>query len=162
MMQSFPLNLRRVIIWIGRLVLGGALIYAGYSKIVLPTMHPRPPIGVALAFFALTVGSYQMLPPWGVNFVAHTLPFAEVIIGLLLIIGWQIRIWATLTTLLILGFFTAVVRSYAMGLQINCGCFCYNSVKPGTELLHDAGLLVLALAVSTGAFLSRRVRRAVP
>lgn len=156
MMQSFPLNLRRAIIWIGRLVLGGALIYAGYSKIVLPTMHPRPPIGVALAFFALTVGSYQMLPPWGVNFVAHTLPFAEVIIGLLLIIGWQIRIWATLTTLLILGFFTAVVRSYAMGLQINCGCFANPEPLTGWTVVRDGLLVALALAMTILAFIEAR------
>src|ERR1700724_3651959 len=122
MMQSFPLNWRRTVIWIGRLVLGGIFIYAGYAKIFLPIMHPRPPIGVALAFFALQVGSYQILPPWGVNFVAHTLPFAEIALGLLLILGWQLRIWATLSTLLILGFFAAVIRSYAPGMQINCGC----------------------------------------
>jgi len=56
MMQSSPLNLRRATNWIGRLVLGGIFIYAGYAKIFLPIMHPRPSIGVALAFFALQGG----------------------------------------------------------------------------------------------------------
>src|SRR5713226_4834568 len=104
MMQSGPLNLRRAIIWIGRLVLGGILIYAGYAKIFLPIMHPRPPIGVALSLFAFQVNSYQLLPPGGVQFVAHTLPFAEIAIGLLLILGWGLRIWSTIASLLILGF----------------------------------------------------------
>src|SRR5467141_2441674 len=129
MMESFPLNLRRAIIWIGRLVLGGIFIYAGYSKAFLPnhTLWPlfflKFSISTNLANFALQVEAFKLLPPWGVQFVAHTLPFAEIALGLLLIIGWQLRIWAVLSTLLILGFFAAVVRSYAAGMQINCGCF---------------------------------------
>src|SRR2546422_10686982 len=117
MMESSPFNLRRAIIWIGRLVLAGIFIYAGYGKLTMG-MHPRPPLGVALSFFAMQVDSYQLLPPRGVNFVAHTLPFAEVALGLLLLIGWRLRVWATIVTLIMLGFFAAVVRSYAMGLQI--------------------------------------------
>jgi uncharacterized membrane protein YphA (DoxX/SURF4 family) len=156
MMESFPLNLRRAIIWIGRLVLGGILIYAGYAKIFLPIMHPRPSIGVALAFFALQVGSYQILPPGGVNFVAHTLPFAEIALGLLLIIGWQLRIWAVLSTLLILGFFAAVVRSYAAGMQINCGCFATPEPLTLWTVIRDGALAVLALAMTIFAFIEAR------
>jgi uncharacterized membrane protein YphA (DoxX/SURF4 family) len=156
MMESFPLNLRRAIIWIGRLVLGGILIYAGYAKLFLPIMHPRPSIGVALAFFALQVGSYQILPPGGVNFVAHTLPFAEIALGLLLIIGWQLRIWAVLSTLLILGFFAAVVRSYAAGMQINCGCFATPEPLTLWTVIRDGALAVLALAMTIFAFIEAR------
>lgn len=155
-MQSFPLNFRRAIIWIGRLVLGGIFIYAGYAKIFLPIMHPRPPIGVALAFFALTVGSYQLLPPWGVNLVAHTLPFAEIVLGLLLIIGRQLRVWATLATLLILGFFAAVVRSYAMGLQINCGCFATPEPLTAWTVVRDGLLAALALVMTIFVFIEAR------
>ena len=36
MMQSSPLNFRRAVIWIGRLVLGPIFIYAGYSKLFCP------------------------------------------------------------------------------------------------------------------------------
>ena len=156
MMESSPLNLRRAIIWIGRLLLGGIFIYAGYAKIFLPIMHPRPPIGVALAFFALQVGSYQMLPPWGVNFVAHTLPFAEIALGLLLILGWQLRIWAALSTLLMLGFFAAVVRSYAAGMQINCGCFATPEPLTMATVIRDGALAALAVAMTAFAFIEAR------
>ena len=156
MMESSPLNLRRAIIWIGRLLLGGIFIYAGYAKIFLPIMHPRPPIGVALAFFALQVGSYQILPPWGVNFVAHTLPFAEIALGLLLIIGWQLRIWAALSTLLMLGFFAAVVRSYAAGMQINCGCFATPEPLTIATVIRDGALAALAVAMTAFAFIEAR------
>src|SRR5713226_10349612 len=99
MMQSSPFNLRRAIIWIGRLVLAGIFMYAGYAKLTMG-MHPRPPLGVALSFFAMQVDSYRLLPPRGVNFVAHTLPFAEIALGLLLLIGWRLRVWATIATLI--------------------------------------------------------------
>lgn len=156
MMQSSPLNFRRAVIWLGRLVLGGIFIYAGYSKIFLPIMTPHPPIGVALSFFAMQVDSYQILPPWGVNFVAHTLPFAEVALGLLLILGWQLRIWSTLVTLLILGFFAAVVRSYAAGMQINCGCFANPEPLTGMTVVRDGALAALALCMTIFAFLEAR------
>jgi uncharacterized membrane protein YphA (DoxX/SURF4 family) len=156
MMQSSPLNLRRAIIWIGRLVLGGIFIYAGYAKIFLPIMHPRPSIGIALAFFALQVGSYQILPPWGVNFVAHTLPFAEIALGLLLIIGWRLRTWAVLSTLLILGLFAAVVRSYAAGMQINCGCFATPEPLTIATVIRDGALAALALVMTVLAFIEAR------
>ncbi len=156
MMQSRPLNLRRLVIWIGRLILGGIFIYAGYSKLFLPTMHPHPPLAIALAMFALQVDSYQMLAPWAVNFVAHTLPFAEIGLGVLLIIGWQLRIWATLTSLLILGFFAAVVRSYAAGLQINCGCFANPEPLTMATVIRDGLLAALALVMTIFAFLEAR------
>ncbi len=156
MMQSSPLNFRRAVIWLGRLILGGIFIYAGYAKIFLPIMHPRPSIGVALAFFALQVGSYEMLPPAGVNFVAHTLPFAEIALGLLLLLGWQLRIWATLSTLLILGFFGAVVHAYAAGMQINCGCFATPEPLTMATVIRDGLLAALALLMTVFAFQEAR------
>jgi uncharacterized membrane protein YphA (DoxX/SURF4 family) len=156
MMQSSPFNLRRVIIWIGRLVLGGIFIYAGYSKIFLPIIHPHPPVGVALSFFAMQVDSYQLLPPWGVNFVAHTLPFAEVVLGLLLLIGWRLRIWAVIVTLIMVGFFAAVVRSYALGLQINCGCFANPEPLTIITVFRDGSLAALALLMTVFTFFEAR------
>ncbi|MFI5059328.1 MAG: MauE/DoxX family redox-associated membrane protein [Candidatus Acidiferrales bacterium] len=156
MMQFSPFNFRRAIIWIGRLILGGIFIYAGYSKIFLPIVHPHPPIGVALSFFAMQVDSYQLLPPWGVKFVAHTLPFAEVVLGLLLLIGWRLRIWATIVTLIMLGFFAAVVRSYALGLQINCGCFANPEPLTIKTVFRDGSLAALALLMTVFAFVEAR------
>jgi uncharacterized membrane protein YphA (DoxX/SURF4 family) len=156
MLQSSPFNLRRVVILIGRLVLGGIFLYAGYAKILLPSMNPHPPIKIALSLFAMQVDSYQMLPPQAVNFVAHTLPFAEIALGLLLLIGWQLRIWGTLTSLIILGFFAAVVRSYALGLQINCGCFANPEPLTISTVFRDGLLAALALVMTAFAFMEAR------
>jgi uncharacterized membrane protein YphA (DoxX/SURF4 family) len=155
MMQSSPFNLRRAIIWIGRLVLAGIFIYAGYAKLTMG-MHPRPPIGVALSFFALQVDSYQILPSWGVKFVANTLPFAEIGLGLLLLIGWRFRVWATLVSLVMVGFFIAVVRSYALGMQINCGCFATPEPLTIKTVFRDGALAALALLMTVFAFMEAR------
>ena len=155
MMPSSPLNLRRAIIWIGRLVLAGSFIYAGYAKLTMG-MRPRPPLGVALSFFALQVDSYRILPSWGVKLVAHTLPFAEIGLGLLLLIGWRFRIWATLVTLIMLGFFAAVVRSYALGMQINCGCFATPEPLTIKTVIRDGALVALALLMTIFAFIEAR------
>lgn len=156
MMQSNPLNFRRAVIWIGRLVLGGIFIYAGYAKLFLPNMNPRPPIMLALSLFAMQVDSYQLLPSREVNFVAHTLPFAEVALGLLLLIGWRLRVWATIVSLIMLGFFAAVVRSYAMGLQINCGCFANPEPLTIKTVFRDGLLAALAVIMTIFAFMEAR------
>jgi uncharacterized membrane protein YphA (DoxX/SURF4 family) len=156
LLQATPLNFRRAVMWTGRLLLGGIFIYAGYAKIFMPGMHPRPPIGIAFALFALQVDSYQLLPPAAVNFVARTLPVTEIALGLLLIIGWQLRIWGTIVSLIMLGFFAAVVRSYAMGLQINCGCFANPEPLTINTVFRDGLLSALAVLMTVFAFLEAR------
>src|SRR5438046_2464333 len=112
MLQSSPFNFRRAVICIGRLILGGIFVYAGISKIFFPNTHLWPmfvlrfSISVNLTTFAQQVESYKLLSPAGVDFVAHTLPFTEIALGLLLLIGWRLKIWASLVTLSMLGFLT--------------------------------------------------------
>jgi uncharacterized membrane protein YphA (DoxX/SURF4 family) len=156
MMESAPLNFRRVIIWVGRIVLAAIFIYAGYAKLFRPDMTPRPQIPIAISLFALQIDSYQILSPPAVLFVARTLPFAEIALGLLLLIGWQLRIWATLVTLIIGGFFASVVRAYSMGLQINCGCFAKPEPLTGMTVIRDGVLLLLAILMTVFAFQEAR------
>jgi uncharacterized membrane protein YphA (DoxX/SURF4 family) len=162
MMQSNPLNLRRAIIWIGRLVLGGIFVYAGYAKLFLPNFILSPlfalrfSLSTNLSNFAVQVESYKMLSPGGISFVAHTLPFAEIILGLLLLIGWQLRIWASFITLIMLGFLGAVSRAYLLHMDINCGCFATPEPLTGMTVIRDGALVALALLMTVFAFLEAR------
>jgi uncharacterized membrane protein YphA (DoxX/SURF4 family) len=156
MMQSSPLNLRRAVLWTGRIALAGIFIYAGYAKLFLPTMTPRPSIKTALLFFAFQVDSYHMLPPAAVQFVAHILPFAEIALGLLLLLGWQLRLWTTLISLLMAGLFFTVLRAYLLHLEINCGCFAAPEPLTIGTVLRDAILLLLALVMTVFAFQEAR------
>ena len=157
MMQSSPLTFRRVIIWIGRLGLGGTFIYAGYVKLFFPTFIPSLHTGVALAYFAMQVDSYQMLPLWAVNIVAHTLPLVEMGLGLLLLLGWQLRLWMTLLSLLVAGFFAGVLRAYLLHLQINCGCFATPEPLTIKTVIRDG--LLLALMVVLTVFVYQEARK---
>jgi len=162
MMQASPWNLRRAVLLIGRLLLGGIFIYAGYSKIFLPNTNLWPyfilkfSISLNLANFAVQVEAFKMLPPWGVQFVAHTLPFAEIILGLLLLVGWRLRIWAALVTLLMFGFFVVVLRAYLLHMNINCGCFATPEPIGPRKILEDAALTGLALLMTVFAFREAR------
>lgn len=162
MMESSPLNLRRVVIWIGRLVLGGIFVYAGVAKIILPNMHLWPmfvlkfSIATNLTTFAQQVESYKILSAGASDFVAHTLPLTEIVLGLLLLIGWRLRIWATLVTLILLGFVGAVTRAYLLHMQIDCGCFGVPEPLTGMTVLRDSLLAMLAVLMTIFAFLEAR------
>jgi uncharacterized membrane protein YphA (DoxX/SURF4 family) len=162
MMQSSPLNLRRAIIWVGRLILGPIFIYAGYSKLFLPNMHFWPyfflkfSLLTNIANFAFQVEAFKLLSPWGVQFVAHTLPITEITLGLLLLIGWRLRIWAPLLTAIMLGFFVVVTRAYLLHMNINCGCFATPEPINMKKILEDAAMSALALLMTYFAFVEAR------
>jgi uncharacterized membrane protein YphA (DoxX/SURF4 family) len=161
-MQSSPLNFRRVVIWIGRLLLGGIFIYAGYSKAFLPNTNLWPyfilkfSISMNISNFATQVEAFKMLPAWGVQFVAHTLPFTEIVLGLLVLIGWRLRIWASLLTVIMFGFFFVVLRAYLLHMNINCGCFATPEIIGLKKVLEDAGMSLLALLMTYFSFVEAR------
>src|SRR5437588_841008 len=76
MMKTSPLNFRRTIIWIGRLALGGILVYAGYAKLTYPnhTLWPwfmlKFSVSANLSTFAFQVESYKVLGAAGSALVA--------------------------------------------------------------------------------------------
>ena len=162
MMQSSPFNFRRAFLWIGRLLLGVIFIYAGYSKAFLPNTNFWPyfllkfSISLNLSNFAAQVAAFKLLPAWGVQFVAHTLPFTEMALGLLALIGWRLKIWASLLTLLMLGFFFVVTRAYLLHMNINCGCFATPEPINLKKVLEDAALSAVAMLMTFFAFVEAR------
>ena len=162
MMQSSPLNFRRLVIWIGRLVLGGIFVYAGYAKLVYPNHNLWPffllkfSVSTNLSTFAFQVESYNVLGAAGSSLVAHTLPFVEIVLGLLLLIGWKFRIWAAMVTAILAGFLTLVTRAYLLHMEINCGCFGTPEPLTGMTVLRDGALVALAVVMTIFAFQEAR------
>src|SRR5882724_6794202 len=162
MMQSSPLNIRRAIIWIGRLVLGGIFVYAGFSKLLMPNTHLWPmfvlkfSITMNISSFAQQVESYKLISPEASQLVAHTLPFVEIALGLLLLIGWRLRIWATAITAIMVGFLAVVTRAYLLHMDINCGCLGTTEKLNGMNVIRDAAFTALALAITIFAFIQSR------
>jgi len=101
-----------VIALVLRIALGAIFVYAAWTKL-------RTPWEV----FAISIDSYQILPLRAVELVARSLPWFELLVGILLLAGLWLRSAAVATSLLLGVFFGLMVRAFATGQQINCGCF---------------------------------------
>jgi uncharacterized membrane protein YphA (DoxX/SURF4 family) len=151
---------RRVFLLIGRLALAGMFLFAAYAKLKPQAALPWSVASVrtSLSMFAMQVDSYQLLPPQAVSRAAHALPFVELGLGLWLLSGLWLRYSTLATSVLLLGFFALMVRTYSLGLEINCGCFGPGEQLGKKSLLRDGSLLAFSLAVTICAFLSNRKR----
>ncbi|MCW2719395.1 MauE/DoxX family redox-associated membrane protein [Pseudonocardia sp.] len=125
---------------LARLVLGGVWIAAGVTKITDLDASIR------------AVRAYALLPESVVQIVGPGLPPAEILLGLLLVVGLGVRATAVISTVLMAAFIVGISSAWIRGLQIDCGCFGSGGLlaagqKPtyGWELARDGGLLVLAL-----------------
>jgi uncharacterized membrane protein YphA (DoxX/SURF4 family) len=128
-----------------RVLLGIIFIYAGYVKLAEPWQ-----------LFAAGIADYELVPMWAAKFLAHTLPWFEVWIGLLLIVGRWFRASTVSTSLLLLVFFSLMVRAFAGGKEINCGCFGPNEPISWKTLVRDGSMLAVSLFLAAMAFRARR------
>jgi uncharacterized membrane protein YphA (DoxX/SURF4 family) len=108
--------------------------------------------------FAAQIQAYKLswLSDEAVIFIARTLPWFEFILGVLLLIGVQLRWVGAAASLLLVFFFAALVRSYALGMNIDCGCFGTGDRLTWKTLAREGALLAVALSVTLGAFWTRR------
>lgn len=121
-----------------RLVLAGVWLVSGVLKAADPLQTQ------------VAVDAYDILPKAGVEVVAALLPWVEIALGLLLLVGLGTRAVGVLSALLMLAFIVGVAQAWARGLAIDCGCFGGGGqVDPGqtayvAELLRDTLFLALA------------------
>lgn len=154
----------RILLIIGRLALAAIFLVAAYAKLRPQGGMRWSPASIrtSLSMFALQVDSYQLLPSSAVTRVAHFLPPFELFLGLWLLSGFAFRYSALATSFVIAGFFALVVRTYAMGLEINCGCFGPGEQLGKMTVLRDGFFLALTIAITVGAFLVHRRHGASP
>jgi uncharacterized membrane protein YphA (DoxX/SURF4 family) len=94
-----------------RLLLGAFFVYASLDKIASP------------AAFAKVVSQWQVVGPVPSNLVAVTLPWIELVAGLLLLAGAWKREAALVIALLLVVFIVAAASVMARGIDVlNCGC----------------------------------------
>ena len=142
----------------GRVALGAIFVYAAYAKLHFGgAWH----FGDYHFFFAMAIDSYKMLPLGIVEWMARILPWFELALGVLLIVGAGLRWVGSVASGLLLVFIAAMTRAKILGLEINCGCFGNNEKLGTLTLLRDSSLLLLALAVTIGAFLIKKRQRTV-
>ena len=134
----------------GRLLLAGVWLVAGLSKITDPDSSVR------------AVRAYQLLPELAAEIVGNGLPLLELMLGVLMLVGFAVRVFSGVTAALLVVYMAGIASAWARGLRIDCGCFSKGgqlaaNVEPayGIDLLRDAGLVLVALLLvkwSTGRF----------
>ena len=124
---------------LARLILGGVLIVAGSLKVG------------NLQKSAMAVRAYEMLPIWLANLFGYVLPWIEIGIGSLLVLGALVKINGLFGAIIMLAFIIAIAQAWARGLSIDCGCFGGGgSIDPEdtkylSEIIRDIGLLGLGV-----------------
>jgi uncharacterized membrane protein YphA (DoxX/SURF4 family) len=135
----------RAVVLALRVALGAVFVYAAWTKLRQPW-----------ELFAMSIDAYKVLPYWAVLAVARTLPWAELAIGVALMVGRWLRVSAGAASLLLLVFFVLMVRAYVKGMQINCGCFGLGDAISPRTLARDGALLAGYLFLTWTSFLGRR------
>ena len=132
------MRVRDVVGTVARLGLAAVFLVSGVLKAVDPDAT------------YVAVRAYDVLPKAGVALVAAVLPWLEIVLGLLLLVGLATRAVAVASAGLLVVFIAGVTQAWARGLSIDCGCFGGGgAVDPGQttyglELLRDAGFLLMA------------------
>jgi uncharacterized membrane protein YphA (DoxX/SURF4 family) len=116
-----------------RIVLGLIFIYAGAEKISDPEA------------FAVSISNYRLLPVVTLNFFAITLPWIELVTGLLILFGIAVKENSSIIFLMLLVFTIAIVISLFRGLSIDCGCFGKGSQIGLLKLGENILMLVVSL-----------------
>ncbi|MCK9893319.1 DoxX family protein [Frankia sp. AgB32] len=111
----------RVVSTVLRLVLGAVWLAAGLLKVNDPDGMLR------------SARAFRILPEALVQPVAYAVPFLEIALGLLLIVGLAVRVTAIVSALMFATYIAAIASAAARGLRIDCGCF-----SSGGDLTADA------------------------
>ena len=127
---------------LGRLILAGVLLWAGGAKLG------------DLGGSVRAVNAYQLVPYEMARVIGAALPFVEVALGLLLLVGLATRVVAAVTGALLVVFIAGIASAWARGLNIDCGCFggggeLAAGARPsyGWEITRDVALLAIAAAL---------------
>jgi putative oxidoreductase len=140
--------MKRVLLIAGQLILAGIFIYAGYAKL----REPWPQ-------FAVSISTFKLVPDTWLEPMAKWVPWAELVLGLAVLSGILLRWSALVASLVLTLFFAVLIRSYALGIDVDCGCFGSGEAHLGPlRLAEEAVMLALAVGVTVAAF--RRGRKA--
>ncbi|MCO5967305.1 MauE/DoxX family redox-associated membrane protein [Actinoallomurus soli] len=136
---ALPERYQHWITLVVRVLLAGILGTAGYAKFTEPA-----------ALQKTAVSAYRILPQGAVTPVALGLPVLEMVLAVMILLGFATRVMAICVGLLFVVFIAGIISVAARGLSIDCGCFGGGgTVAKGQthylrEVFRDLGFLVLA------------------
>jgi putative oxidoreductase len=119
-----------------RVLLAAIFISFALSKIMRP------------AVFALNVVDYNLTPAWGVNLWSLALPWAELVVGLFLLLGIRTRAAATLIGAMNVIFIVGLVNAILHNMPINCGCVGeVGEPVNWWKVMKNTGMLIMCVQV---------------
>lgn len=136
----------RILTWACRLFLGGIFIYAGIAKVGNPLQ------------FAAAVEGYQLISTDLVIRVVKILPWLEIILGAVLLLGFKIRYTAGLAGTIMVFFIGVMLLTYLRGLEVDCGCFGTGEKISLFTLVREALFLLPALFLVIRPWLEKGFR----
>jgi uncharacterized membrane protein YphA (DoxX/SURF4 family) len=151
----FPRVWVRTVLAIGRLLLGAGFLLVAFQNVHFGgKWHLRD----YYLYSAMTINSYNLLPLWAIWWVSPILPWFELTLGVLLIIGAGLRWTGLLASAFMIAFnYTSIVaqlRNTGDGFSVRGNLSLSINIR-------DGSLLLLALLVTIGAFLIKRRKAAV-
>lgn len=149
-----------------RVALGALFVFAGYMKlgipifgdvrlgsVFLPLARPDDPLGM----YAAIHGFQLNMPDLITRGLAFVIPWLEVVVGALLIVGLWTRAAALVLVLLMGAFIFGIASVMVRGIITPCTCFgpvsmfCPKNTPMGwCQLLRDVGFAGVALIVAIG------------
>lgn len=144
--MDFSSKLARAAGFLLRIALATIFIYAAWVKIKDPWQ-----------MFAMSIDSYKLLPLWAVEWTARVLPWVELAVGMMLLAGVWLRVGTAAASAMLLVFFVLMVRAYAKGMEISCGCFGPGDIISWRTLVRDGSMLAGALFITWMSFRRRDV-----
>ncbi|PSK86549.1 methylamine utilization protein MauE [Murinocardiopsis flavida] len=123
---------------LSRLVLVGVMGYAGLSKISAPSLSVQ------------SVAAYELFGDGLNQLIGYTLPFFEIALAVLLLVGLATRYVGAVVGLVMLVFIAGIASAWARGLTIDCGCFgtggqvAAGDTEYGVDIARDAAFVLLA------------------
>ena len=116
-----------------RMIISVVFVYASFHKIINPLE------------FAKQVALFDILPSSLIYPFSYTLPFLELLCGILIWIP-KIRISASILNLLMMtAFIIAISYALILGKDLNCGCFGNDDRIGISKLLMDVALMLIII-----------------
>jgi putative oxidoreductase len=123
--------LKRLVLRLLELILGGLFCYSAYFKLLSPND------------FADAVLAYRLLPIPLAGVVAVALPWLEMLAGISLVVGFKKRSCLMLLTFLSALFMLVMISAKVRGLHIDCGCGLFSGREVSLPAILEDGFILL-------------------
>jgi uncharacterized membrane protein YphA (DoxX/SURF4 family) len=128
-----------VVLVLSRLFVGGILILAGVLK-----------LKAGSGWFLQQILAYKLVKDKIASLLARGLPWAEILCGILLLIGFVTPLVAIISFALLWGFTAAITSTFLRGKPVDCGCFGRRTDTQAqwTIVYRNLGLMFILGAIS--------------